>query len=118
MLLHTAVFTSFAFILEVIVIKPIASYFNSLIVAAIISATAVFSIPSFILAMITPISVKIKNDEENEVGIVSGKISSISTIGCITGTFCMGFLLIPYVGISIINMHIIFTCYDVFYYKR
>lgn len=106
MLLHTALFTSIIFILEAIVVKPVASHIDSLIIAAIICATIVFSVPSFILAMISPISVKIKNDEEKEVGIVSGKISSISTIGSITGTFCMGFLLIPYVGVSIINIGI------------
>ena len=106
MLIHTAIFTSLIFLLETIVIKQIASTIGNLIVSAIICATIVFSIPSFILAMISPIAVKIKNDEEKEVGIVSGKISSLSTIGSIAGTFCMGFLLIPHIGISNINIGI------------
>ena len=108
MLLHTAIFTSLIFLLETIVIKQIAFTIGNLIVSAILCATIVFSIPSFILAMISPIAVKIKSDEEKEVGIVSGKISSISTIGSIAGTFCMGFLLIPHIGVSNINIGITF----------
>ena len=52
------------------------------------------------LATASPIAVKLKNEEEKKVGSVSGKISSLSTIGSIFGTFFAGFVLIPNVGVS------------------
>ena len=44
-------------------------------------------------------AVKIKNEEEKAVGKISGKISSLSTIGSIIGTFVAGFILIPNIGV-------------------
>ena len=73
-----------------------------LIIAAIICAIAVFSIPSFILAMISPFAVKAKSKEDNEIGSLSGRISSLSTIGSIVGTFLMGFVLIPNIPLKIV----------------
>ena len=73
---------------------------EQLIIVAIISAIFIFGIPSFMLATASPIAVKLKNEEEKKVGSVSGKISSLSTIGSIFGTFFAGFVLIPNVGVS------------------
>ena len=103
-LLLAALTTSFIPILETIVVKNLAGMINNLIIAAIICAIIVFSIHSFILAMVSPFAVKIKSDQEKEIGTVSGRISSISTIGSIVGTFLMGFVLIPRIGVSNINI--------------
>ena len=92
-LLYAALATSAIPLLETCVVK---------ILAAIIA----FSIPSFILAMISPYAVKIKSKEETEIGSLSGKISSLSTIGSIVGTFLMGFVLIPNIGVSNINISV------------
>lgn len=99
-ILISAISTSSIPILETVVVSNLAGLIPELIVVAIISATFLFGIPSFMLATTSPIAVKIKNNQEQEVGTVSGKISSLSTIGSIFGTFFAGFILIPNVGVS------------------
>ena len=106
LLLGSALFTSIIPLLETIVVKEFAGIVNNLIVAAILCAIIVFSIPSFILAMISPFAVKMKSMQETEIGSLSGRISSLSTIGSITGTFLMGFVLIPNIGVTNINIGI------------
>lgn len=103
-LLFAALSTSLIPLLETIVVKRFAGIIGNLIIAAILCAIIVFSIPSFILAMISPFAVKIKSKEDDEIGSLSGRISSLSTIGSITGTFLAGFVLIPNIGVSNINI--------------
>ena len=105
-LLYAALATSAIPLLETCVVKILAGIIPNLIVSAILCAIIVFSIPSFILAMISPYAVKIKSKEETEIGSLSGKISSLSTIGSIVGTFLMGFVLIPNIGVSNINISV------------
>ena len=106
LLLGSALFTSIIPLLETIVVREFAGIVSNLIVAAILCAIIVFSIPSFILAMISPFAVKMKSMQETEIGSLSGRISSLSTIGSITGTFLMGFILIPNIGVTNINIGI------------
>ena len=103
-LLIAALSTSFIPILETLIVKELAGMIGNLIIAAILCAIIVFSVPSFILAIISPFAVKIKSKEEKELGALSGRISSLSTIGSIVGTFFMGFVLIPKVGVTNINI--------------
>lgn len=103
-LLFAAVSTSAIPILETLIVKQFAGIIGNLIITAILCAIIVFSIPSFILAMISPFAVKIKSKEDNEIGSLSGRISSLSTIGSIIGTFLMGFVLIPNIGVTNINI--------------
>lgn len=103
-LLFAAVSTSAIPILETLIVKQFAGIIGNLIITAILCAIIVFSIPSFILAMISPFAVKIKSKEDNEIGSLSGRISSLSTIGSIVGTFLMGFVLIPNIGVTNINI--------------
>lgn len=105
-LLYAAVATSCIPLLETFVVKVIAGIIPNLTLAAILCAIIVFSIPSFILAMISPYAVKIKSKEEKEIGSLSGRISSLSTVGSIFGTFLMGFVLIPHIGVSNINISV------------
>ena len=105
-LLISAIFTSLIPILETIVVKQFAGIIENLIIAAILCAIIVFSIPSFLLAMVSPFAVKIKSKNDDEIGSLSGRISSLSTIGSIIGTFVMGFVLIPNIGVSNINIGI------------
>lgn len=108
-LLFAALFTSLIPLLETIVVKQFAGIIGNLIISAILCAIIVFSIPSFILAMISPFAVKIKSQDDDEIGSLSGRISSLSTIGSITGTFLMGFILIPNIGVSNINIGVTLT---------
>ncbi len=99
-ILIAAITTSLIPIFETIIVNELAENLHQLIIVAIISATMLFGIPSFMLATVSPIAVKLKNNEEDKVGTVSGKISSLSTIGSIFGTFFAGFVLIPQIGVS------------------
>ena len=103
-ILMAALFTSMIPILETLVVKVLAGIIPNLIIAAILCAVLVFSIPSFLLAMVSPFAVKIRSQEETEIGSLSGRISSLSTIGSIIGTFLMGFVLIPHIGVTNINI--------------
>lgn len=103
-LLLAAIFTGAIPLLETAIVKLFAGIIPNLIIAAVLCAIIVFSIPSFILAMISPFAVKIKSKEDNEIGSLSGRISSLSTIGSIVGTFLMGFVLIPNIGVTNINI--------------
>lgn len=98
-LLISAIATSFIPILEVEFIDVLSKLSSNLIFVAIICATITFGIPSFLLATVSPIAVKIKNSSIDNVGATSGKISSLSTIGSIFGTFFAGFILIPNLGV-------------------
>ncbi len=101
-LLIAAIATSLIPILETVFVNTLAQAVNQLIIVAIISATIVFGIPSFLLAAVSPIAVKLKNNAPDNVGATSGKISSLSTIGSIFGTFFAGFILIPNLGVRTI----------------
>ena len=103
-LLLAAIFTSVIPLLETLIVKILAGIIPNLIIAAILCAIILFSFPSFILAMISPYAVKIKSKEDDEIGSLSGRISSLSTIGSIVGTFFMGFVLIPNIGVTNINI--------------
>lgn len=96
----TSIAISLISILETVVVNQLTQIIDAKIVVAIISATFLFGIPSFLLATASPIAVKLKNNEQKQVGKVSGKISSLSTIGSIFGTFFAGFVLIPNLGVS------------------
>ncbi len=98
-LLISAIASSFIPILEVLFIGILSMIITNLVVVAIICAAVTFGIPSFLLATVSPIAVKIKNSSMDSVGETSGKISSLSTIGSIFGTFFAGFVLIPNVGV-------------------
>lgn len=106
-LLISALATSFIPIFETLIVKNIAGLISSLIVSAIICSIIVFSVPSFILAMISPLAVKLTTTNNGSVGSSSGRISALSTIGSIVGTFLMGFVLIPQIGVNNINICII-----------
>ena len=98
-LLISAVTTSLIPILEVEFIDSLSSISSNLVLVAIICSTVTFGAPSFILATVSPIAVKIKNNSLDSIGATSGKISSLSTIGSIFGTFFAGFVLIPNLGV-------------------
>ena len=98
-LLAGAFFTSIIPILETLLVKPLSSITNELVLVAIICSSIVFGIPSFILAMVSPFAVKLEDKTHEDIGRTSGKISSLSTIGSIVGTFVAGFLLIPNLGV-------------------
>ncbi len=82
---------------------------------SILSSAILLGPPMLLLAMVSPVVIKLLAKEET-VGITAGKISAISTLGSIFGTFVTAFGLIPSQGtfttltlvtISLLTMYIV-----------
>ena len=99
-LLNSATFISLIPMIEIYAIEPISKINFSLPLLAIICSTITFGIPSMFLATASPFAVKLKDKELEEIGGVSGRMSALSTIGSIVGTFLAGFVLIPKLGVK------------------
>jgi len=80
------------------ILEIITNIISSIKVGAIISTIILFFIPSMLIGFISPIIVKLKMKDLEEVGKISGKISALATLGSIFGTFLGGFYLIPRFG--------------------
>ena len=57
-----------------------------------------FSVPVSLLGMVSPFAVRLALRDVRTAGTVSGRLSSLTTIGAIAGTFVPALLLIPAVG--------------------
>ncbi|MBT4153929.1 MAG: fused MFS/spermidine synthase [Candidatus Magasanikbacteria bacterium] len=57
---------------------------------------------SFLLAMVSPYTLRLDLKDIEHTGRTSGRLSALSTFGSIAGTFLSGFLLIPYFSTSTI----------------
>ncbi len=55
-------------------------------------------VPMSLLGMIVPFTMKLITKDIKNIGTVLGRVSAISTVGSIIGTFLPAFLLIPYLG--------------------
>lgn len=80
LILFGALMTSLIPLLENVVAKGLSGISDNLVLVALISATIIFGIPSFVLATVSPFCVKLTDKEISNVGEVSGKTSSLSTI--------------------------------------
>lgn len=67
-------------------------------IGAIIATILLFFIPSLLMGLLTPIILKLKLDDIENAGKISGKFYAIVTIGGIFGTFLGGFWLVPNFG--------------------
>lgn len=106
LLILGAIFSALIPILEVNFVNQLAILINNLELVALICATTVFGVPSFIMASVSPYVVKLKDTDQRNIGKLSGKISSISTLGSIVGTFVGGFILIPNFGVRTIILSV------------
>ena len=88
-----------AFIKEPLLYR-ISVFVSDIETASLVSVFLLFGFPSFLLAMISPYAAKIKIEKLDVAGGAVGKISSLSTLGSIVGTFSAGFYLIPAFGNS------------------
>ena len=68
------------------------------VLAALFSSILLFSLPSFFLAVLNPYATRLKIKTVTDSGEVIGRMSAISTIGSICGTFLAGFYLISAIG--------------------
>lgn len=64
----------------------------------LVSAVALFTVPSVLLAMASPFAVRLAARAPEAMGGVAGGLFAISTAGSILGTFLTAFVLIPAAG--------------------
>ena len=86
------------------IISLLQLFISNLKIGAILCTILIFLLPSVFLGLLTPIILKLKIKDMDNVGRTSGKVVSIATIGGIFGTFLGGFVLIPTFG----SIHILF----------
>lgn len=79
-------------------LNGISNVLNGIEISSLLSVFLLFGPVSFLLAMVTPYAAKIKLKELDLTGEIVGRISSLSTLGSIVGTFSAGFFLIPFFG--------------------
>lgn len=70
----------------------------------LLATFAIFYIPSFLMAIVTPFAVKLSTSSLASVGGVAGRVSSLSTFGSILGTLLTTFVLIPVFFLSKVLM--------------
>lgn len=84
--------------IQTTVIEFIDMLFSDIRIGAILATIVLFFIPSLFLGYLVPIVQKLKIENLETCGQVSGKVYAIATIGGIVGTFLGGFWLVPNFG--------------------
>lgn len=80
------------------ILYTVTKFSISLIAKSLLSSVILFSIPSFLMAFITPFAIRLSMDGVKSSGETAGTIYAVSTIGSILGTFFSGFIFIAFFG--------------------
>ena len=91
------IFTSSVWLMESIFINIEDSRYGSLL-----ASTVLFFIPTIILGMLSPYSVRLLVSNSNESGQVAGKLYFVSTLGSALGTIITSFYLVMWFDINTI----------------
>jgi len=70
--------------------------------ASLLSATGLFFIPIAALGVVSPYIIRMSTSEVSQIGINSGAVYSVSTLGSILGTILTSFYLIAILGVKMI----------------
>lgn len=112
----------FAAIIRPTVLRILTDSFLDFRLIAFFSSGILFGPVSFLLGMVTPFAVKLRLRSLAKTGRTSGYLFAVSTIGGILGTFLTGFLLIPNLGTSVIEVLIaiflMFSALTVFSHEK
>ncbi|MCZ6616155.1 MAG: fused MFS/spermidine synthase [Thaumarchaeota archaeon] len=65
----------------------------------LLATSILLIIPGTLLGMVSPYAVKLSAEKLEKIGVTSGNIYSLSTVGSIFGTFMTVFILIPELGV-------------------
>jgi MFS family permease len=68
----------------------------------VVGSTLVFFLPCFVLAILCPYVIRLAARRLDKVGTISGLVYGASTLGSIAGVFVSGYVLIDYLGVSVI----------------
>lgn len=70
----------------------------TLLARVVVLSFLLFFVPSFLLGMISPVAVRLAMRDVATAGTIVGRISAVSTLGSIAGTFVTGFFLVARFG--------------------
>jgi spermidine synthase len=87
-------------LLSQLILVPEFVYLLGMKYGPLVSVTLLFAVPSVLLGMVSPYSVKLAAKNIAGIGNVAGDLYAISTLGSIFGTFATAFFLIPEVGVK------------------
>ena len=76
------------------VLNYVSGNIKNLYISSVVAAIILFSIPSILLGMVSPMIVRIALLSASKIGATVGRFSALSCIGSIIGTFLGGFVLI------------------------
>jgi spermidine synthase len=95
------IFSGFSVALIPLISYPVLDFSSifGIMYGPILASLVLFSIPSVLLAMISPYLIKLSAKNLRVVGQIAGNLYAISTVGSILGTLLAGFYLIPNFGI-------------------
>jgi MFS family permease len=66
----------------------------------VLGSTLVFFLPCFVLAILSPFTIRLAAQQIEHVGRISGLVYAASTFGSIAGVFVSGYILIDYMAVS------------------
>ncbi|MCX7928257.1 MAG: fused MFS/spermidine synthase [Patescibacteria group bacterium] len=97
----SGVATGSLFLVSFFILDKIANNF-SITTGPLISSIILFSIPAFLLGLLSPFGVTLENHKKKHTGVgtTSGKVFFVSTLGSISGSLLAGYFLIPFFGVS------------------
>lgn len=78
---------------------------------SLVASTVVFFVPSLLLAMVSPLGVRLATGSVDRVGRSAGTLYAISTAGSIAGTLATAFWLIPLLSLDGLVVAIGFTLF-------
>ncbi len=87
-----------------LIVPRIADAVPSLELASLLSAAVLFAVPTALLGSIVPVCARLTPRSTDGLGSAVGRISAVSSAGCIVGTLGAGFILLPYLGIRLTYM--------------
>jgi spermidine synthase len=68
------------------------------VVGSFFATLALFSLPVTLLGMVSPFALRLALTRVDNAGAISGRLSSLTTVGAIAGTFLPALVLIPAIG--------------------
>lgn len=75
--------------------------FGGVTLGIFLTVLTLFTVPPFLLGMITPAAIRLTVPAIDASGSSAGSVFALSTIGALTGTFTAVLLLMPFVGVRL-----------------
>lgn len=102
-ILSATIFASSVSVFMIIVsdswlLESIQNGIHSIYAGSILATFLLFSVPSFLLGIVSPYAARLKMSSMDNSGRTVGNLYALSTMGSIVGTFAAGFFLIPLLG--------------------